>query len=57
MPVKVKVNFAEMLIFHRDCETEFRYVCTQSNAISKRIKIENSDWKQMKDFFKSFSMV
>ena len=50
-------SFAKMLIFHRDCKTEFSEVCTQSNAISKRIKLEKPDCSQMKDFFKSFLLV
>ena len=49
-------SFAKMLIFHRDCETEIRYVCTQSNTIPKRIKLEIPDCSQMKDLFQELSI-
>ena len=46
-----------MHFFHRGCETEIGNIFTQTNAISKRKKIEISDWRQMKKFFKGFKMV
>ena len=44
-------------IFHRDCKTGKGKVFIQTNAISKRIKIELPDWRQMKDLFKGFQTV
>ena len=48
---------AKMHFFHKDCETEMGKVFTQTNAISKQRQIAIPDWRQMKDFFKSFQMV
>ena len=44
-------------ILHRDCKTGKGKVFIQTNAISKRIKIELPDWRQMKDLSKGFQTV
>ena len=44
-------------ILHRDCKTRMGKVFTQTNAISKRIKIELLDWRQMKELLKGFETV
>ena len=50
-------HFAELHLFQRDCKNKFVIIFTQTNAISKRKKIEIPDWRQMKEFFKGLKMV
>ena len=49
--------FAKMHFLHRDCETEIGNIFIQTNAISKRKKIEIPDWRQMKVLLKGFQMI
>ena len=54
---KVRHLFAELHLFQRDCKNKFGNISTQTNAISKRKKIEIPDWRQMEEIFKGFKMI
>ena len=54
---KLRHHFAKLHLYQKNCKNKFGNIFTQTNAISKRKKIEIPDWRQMKEFFKGFKMV